>query len=496
MSSHRTRHRKEGKLPEGYLPEDRLSGLLEDRKEDSRIQLYTPPGELVKISNGDDPNEEPDEETTFTFTFHNDGRIHPNFREPLNWAGPNFLDWLRFEEAVLPPRENVRSRSASDIWKPLNKFKADLPGGVHIEGLDGLAESVHNLFNSAKQLYFMEKHRAIRIPHKTFPHPLPELPRRELERLENELFDVSKYNGACEHLTALAWSEDGRTGSITLYEVNLDDRYRRQRDVPMNVRPVAAMTGVPKSVLVEMRKHEKIRRKIVFVPSDEEARGFKWKANPSRGPTYVKLPEKTTSCEVDLYRGPPSPLYPPRSPMRRSSADESGSRSRSQHSSSSNLVDADGVRATIPQFVALLHASRAILEDIESTSVDPVETEDGKVLPTVHLKSMPRENRHEGAGVHVTVLIPSDSDWTDDQIVWTDKYGLVEFRRRKYWDLIEWETRTPDARRRHSSHSHSGHSSADRSRRSDRSLSPHRISSHHSNSHSRRGSRLLDLPPL
>lgn len=494
MATRRSSHRREGKLPEGYLPEDRLSALLvaEDSQQppaDSRIQLYTPPGELVKIDPEHDLNEEPDETE---FTIHINHTVTSSSRRSLNWGGPNFLDWFRFEEAILPPRQNVKSRSASDIWNPLGKFKADLPGGVHVEGLDGLAESVHNLFHSAKQLYFMEQHRAIRLPHRTFPHPLPELPRRELERLENELFDVSKYSGACEHLTALAWSEDGRTGSITLYEVQLDDRYRRDRDVPVNVRPVAAMSGVPKSVLVEMRKHDKIRRKVVFVPSDEEARGFKWKANPSRGPTYVKLSDKTLSSEVDVYRGSPSPLYPPTSPDRRSSAEGSGSRSRSRHwSSSPNLIDADGVRATIPQFVALLHASRAILEDVESTSIDPVKTHDGDVLPMVHLKSMPRENRHEGAGVHVTVLIPSDSDWTDDQIVWTDKFGLVEFRRRKYWDLIEWETRTGHNRhRRHSSHS--GHSSADRSKRS---LSPRmRSSSHHS--HSRRGSRHLDLPSL
>ncbi|KAM7192586.1 hypothetical protein V8F20_008795 [Naviculisporaceae sp. PSN 640] len=491
MATHRSsNHRREGKLPEGYLPEDRLHALLEDSKPDSRIQLYTPPGELIKIDSPQDLDSGPDEnETEITYTVHN-----PFPRGPLNWNGPNFLDWFRFEEATLPPRQNLKSRSPSDIWNPLSKFKADLPGGVHVEGLDGLAESVHNLFHSAKQLYFMEKHRCIRLPHKTFPHPLPELPRRELERLENELFDVSKYNGACEHLTALAWSEDGRTGSITLYEVQLDDRYKRHRDVPVNVRPVAAMSGVPKSVLVEMRKHEKIQRKIVFVPSDDEARGFKWKANPSRGPTYVKLPERSLSKEVDVYRGPPSPLYPPRSPDRRSSVEESssGSRSRSRRSSSSNLIDADGVRATIPQFVALLHASRAILEDIESTSIDAVETPDGEILPTVHLKNMPRENRHEGTGVHVTVLIPSDSDWTDDQIVWTDRFGLVEFRRRKYWDLIQWETRSGH-RRRHSSHSHLGYSSGERNHSARRSLSPPiRSGSHHSNS--RRGSRHLDLP--
>jgi len=465
MASHRQGHK--GKLPEGYLPEDRLFALLESSQEDSRIQLYTPPGELVRIGENE-VNQEPENETDeTTYTHYSNNRLHPAFRHTSR--GPNFLDWVRFEEADLPPRENTQYSSPTDIWKPLSKFKADLPGGVHIEGLNGVAESVHNLFRSAKRLDFMEQRRAIRLPVKTYPASLSTVPKRELERLELELFDVSKYNGACEHLTALAWSEDGRTGSITLYEVSLDDRFRRERDVPVGVRPVAAMSNVPKPVLVEMRKHEKVRRKVVFVPSDEEDQGFKWKANPNRGPTYVKLPRRGN---LDIASEGSASLAPPRSPRgirpeRRGSA-SSHTSSMSRHSSRSRLADADGVRATIPQFVALLHASRAILEDIQSTSIDPIETEDGDILPTVTLTRPPRANSHEGSSIHVTVLIPSDSDWTDDQIVWTDRDGLVEFRHKKYWDLIESERRREPNRRRHSSHSgHSGHST-----RRDRSWSP------------------------
>ncbi|KAK3321758.1 hypothetical protein B0H66DRAFT_552597 [Apodospora peruviana] len=501
------------RTPQAFLPEDRLFALLETSQEDSRVQLYTPPGELTEYnSSSNQLHEEPQDNAATapaTYTI-----LVPNQSVP---RGPNFLDWVRFDEATLPPRENLQPSRANKVLSPLDKFKADLPGGVHLEGLGGLAESVHNLFHSVKRLDFMQSQRAIRLPLlKSSPAGFddsipPAMLRRELERLENELFDLTKYNGACEYLTALAWSEEARSGSITLFEVNLDDRYRRERDVAVGIRPIAAMQNVPKPVLSAMRAHDKVKRKVVFVPSDEEARRFKWKANPSRGPTYVRLPaERRSGDDSVIDTETLSALAPPRSPRSPGGSSRSHSRherpgsassyASSTHSTRSRMADADGIRATIPQFVALLHASRAILEDVESTSMDPLETEEGDVLPAVTLTRTPRANSHEGDSVHVAVLMPSDSDWTDDQIVWTDRDGLAEFRRRKFWDLIEWESRREQRerrRRRHSSHSaHSTHSGRREGSVSPRVRSSSQHSTHSRASHSRSTSRHLDLPSL
>ncbi|KXX82423.1 hypothetical protein MMYC01_201653 [Madurella mycetomatis] len=325
-----------------------------------------------------------------------------------------FLDWTKFDEATLPPKANPRKSRLRKLFSPLNSIKAELPGNVTVEGLGGAIESAHNLFHSVRRLDFMESERRIYLPPEA-SLGLQNLPRRrELERFENELFDVSKYNGSCDYLTALAWAEESFCGSITLYRVLFDEVDGKMT----GIRPVAAMRDVPIPVLVRMRTHETVKRKVVFVPVDEDAGSFRWSANPSRGPTYVKLNNAARS------------LPPPRSPGR------SRSRSRSRHGSS-RLADADGVCATIPQFLALLHAARSILEDVKSNNVAPLGTEDGDVKSAVALIDPPRPNPHAGGSVHVAVLLPNDAPWADEEIVWTDQNGLAEFRQRKYWDLID-----------------------------------------------------------
>lgn len=304
----------------------------------------------------------------------------------------------------------------------------------------------------------MESERDILLP--PLESTTEKLSQRELERLEIELFDLTKYNGYCEFLTAVTWSEDGESGSVTLYKVNVEPR-----EDAFGIRPVAAMQGVPKSILVSMRTHEKIKRKAVFVPANEDAQGFKWKANPSRGPTYVKLQDSASSPPVRM-----------RSPSRQ--------RSSSRGHYGPSQVDAHGIKATIPQFVALMHSNRSILEQVQTTHLSLLDTEDGGVMPAVSLVKAPRPNSHAGDGVHVAVLIPNEADWAEEHIYWIDEAGLTEFRRRKYWDLIG---RGRHESRSTSRQSHSRHASPD-DRHKSRSRSRH---SGHGGSRSR--SRHLSL---
>ncbi|GAB1318258.1 hypothetical protein MFIFM68171_08468 [Madurella fahalii] len=365
---------------------DAISSAIVETSPEDRLQLVAPQFEPITIVVED----------------------HAQF-EPQH-AG--FLDWAKFDETTLPPKANPRKSRLRRLFSPLNSIKAELPGNVTVEGLGGAIESAHNLFHSVQRLDFMESERRMYLPRGTLPDSQKSSPRRELERFENELFDVSKYNGSCDYLTALAWAEEGLCGSITLYRVLLDE----VSGMAVGIRPVAAMRDVPTPVLVRMRTHEAIKRKVVFVPIDEDADDFRWSANPSRGPAYVRLNNAARS------------LSPPRSP--------GWSRSRSGRGSS-RLVDADGVCATIPQFLALLHASRSVLEDVKSSSIGPLGTEDGNVKAAVALIDPPRSNPHAGGSVHVAVLLPNDASWADEEIVWTDQNGLAEFRQRKYWELIE-----------------------------------------------------------
>lgn len=427
------------------LESNTLSSALVEVDDEHQLQQYVL-GELVRESSRRDSAFEP-----IAIVVEDDA--NPDAQTP------SFLDWGKFDEATLPPRANPRRSRLNKLLSPLNLVRAELPGDVTVEGLGGVIESAHNLFHSVQRLDYMESERTIHLPPDIGQPPPKSLPRRELERFENELFDVSKYSGSCDYLTVLAWAEEGLSGSTTLYKVLFDDP---SGGAAVGIRPVAAMRDVPTPVLVNMRTHERVKRKAVFVPIDEDADGFRWTANPSRGPTYVRLDRAARS------------LSPPRSAGRSRSRSRSRNRSSSGRYGPSSLADADGICATIPQFLALLHARRWILEDVKSSSIGPLATEDGDVKLAVTLIDPPRSNPHEGGSVHVAVLMPDDAPWADEEIVWTDQSGLAEFRQRRYWDLIGWPTPRRSRGRSGSrvrGRSHSQHPSD--SRRHSRSQSRH-----------------------
>jgi hypothetical protein len=377
--------------------------LVQDRERDApaemQLQPYVP-GEVAITTHSE--QELQDDPITFTAP-----------------TTPNFLDWDTFDEAILRPRKNVRRSRLDRILSPLKSVNAGL-GTVSVEGLGGIIESAHGIFHSVRRHDFMESERTIYVLPKAGAPAPKTLHRRELERYENELFDLSKYNGACDYLTAVTWTEETLSGSITLYQVLFGDAGEA-----VGIRPVVAMRDVPSPVLVRMRTDERIKRKAVLTLVDADDQTFDWKANPSTGPKYVRLGRTKTSA----------------SPLR------STSRSRSRHPGG-RLAEADGVRATIPQLFALLHARRSILEHVKSTRIAPTRTEDGDVNQAVFLPQPPRSSPHEGDAVHVAVLVPNNALWAEEEIIWTDQNGLVEFRQRPYWDLIERAGRQSGGRSR------------------------------------------------
>ncbi|KAG7284689.1 hypothetical protein NEMBOFW57_009298 [Staphylotrichum longicolle] len=188
---------------------------------------------------------------------------------------PGFLDWTTFDEATLPPRKNARRSRLDRILSPLKSVNAGLPGSVSVDGLGGVIESAHGVFHSVRRLDFMESERAIYLMPEDGAPRSDSLPRRELERYENELFDLSKYDGPCAYLTAMTWTEETLAGSITLFEVLFGNAGET-----VALRPVAAMRDVPSSVLIKMRTDERIRRKAVLTPTDEDDRTLDTLATP------------------------------------------------------------------------------------------------------------------------------------------------------------------------------------------------------------------------
>ncbi|KAL2177332.1 uncharacterized protein P884DRAFT_259560 [Thermothelomyces heterothallicus CBS 202.75] len=377
-------------------------------------QMQLQPCTPLELAVGDGAEHEQESNAGLTPTSFADGaaRFLP--------APTDFLSWASFGEVTLRPRKNARRSRLDRIISPLKSVGAGLPGNVSVEGLGGLIESAHGIFHSVRRLDFMESERTMYTYSPPTPGPrVPapdKLPRRELERYENELFDLSKYNGASDYLTAMAWTEEAMSGSLTLYRVLFGIAGEAT-----GVRPVAAMRDVPSQVLARMRTDGRVKRKAVVTLIEDDDRTFDWKANPGRGPRYVRLA---------------------------SSGVRSPGRSNSSRYRGPGMADADGVCATLPQFFALLHSRRSLLENVGSSWVTQTRTEDGEAHPMVFLTSSPQSSPHEGNRVHVAVLVPNDALWAEDEFIWTDQTGLAEFRQRQYWDLIEPESRRARGRSR------------------------------------------------
>jgi hypothetical protein len=326
---------------------------------------------------------------------------------------------------------------------------------------------------------------------------LPEkINQRELVRLESEVFDTEKYSRAggggagARNLTVVTWSEDGRYGTVTLFEVDVADMVdaagqapavgvvgggqsglaarrrhvppalgmpttRRERERVVAVRPVAAMEDVPRQVLVSMRVDCGIRKAVLQRGKGSER--LRWTAHHTRRglPCHARLWDAERCCGVQTAIGTGfddgwgrmtrrerrrDARQRERSSLRVEDAKDIIARQDDPGTNTHHFPpDADGVVATIPQLLALLHASRSIVEKATSTPAasQTVETENGERLRAVSLADVPKGTRHRGREVHVVVLVPDGAKWAEERIFWTGDAGaLSELRQKKYGDVI------------------------------------------------------------
>ncbi|KAH6857134.1 hypothetical protein B0I37DRAFT_369251 [Chaetomium sp. MPI-CAGE-AT-0009] len=303
---------------------------------------------------------------------------------------------------------------------------------------------------------------------------------RELRRLESELFDTAKYVGGGQGrcLTVLTWSEDSAFGTITLFEVAVErpasprstrstGLAARRRQTPMalytgsemgrvvSVKPVAAMEDVPRQVLVSMRVDQGVKKTVLH--HDRGTGRFQWKAHHTRRgqPSFARAwgMEEFREIHTATATGFNDDYH---SSTRRSRRRDAGRRERSSLRAEDArdinsprretraefpvLQDTDGIVATVPQFLALLHANRSIIEKASSTPATSqlVETDDGERVRAVSLGGEPHGMRHRGRDVHVVVLVPDGAKWAGERIFWADENGgLGELRQRKYRYVID-----------------------------------------------------------
>lgn len=330
----------------------------------------------------------------------------------------------------------------------------------------------------------------------TVPDPLSQ---RDLGILESELFDTAKYVGGSRthHLTVLTWCEDDQYGSITLFEVDVDEpplpdlrraatglAARRRRAPPAllnshsagggrvtGLRPVAAMEDVPRQVLVNMRVDYGLKKAVLQY--GKETGRFRWTAQHTRRgqPRFARVwgvDGVDGGCELEVHSATAAGFEEGcccgRSTMSRKARRkdarwrerrllrvEDARDTHCRHGGRvveplDHLMQADdGIVATIPQFLALLHGSRSTIEKVTSSpaTARSVETKDGERVRAVSLGTAPlKGTRHKGKEIHVVVLVPDGAKWAENRIFWTDDGAgvMAELRLKKYRDVIDSES--------------------------------------------------------
>ncbi|KAK4129976.1 hypothetical protein BT67DRAFT_452790 [Trichocladium antarcticum] len=364
----------------------------------------------------------------------------------------SFFAWASYQPYPITPRKPMSFPSKrEDFMEALTNLEVRT-GQFPLQGVGKLGKPLLNKARSPQLLshFFSHAPRSLLVPQPIAPpaacneciarrgagDPI-QIAQRELETRESDLFDTAKYTNPpttageneTNYLTVLTWSDDNPLGTITLFAADLTpppappspapsalatrrstkaggaqrENHRafpatltyRARPRITGLRAVSAMEDVPRQVLVKMRADGGLR-KLVLQHDARRAR-FEWTAQHAGSRAGL-------------------PRY-----------------ARSQ-------AGADGVVATLPQFLALLHAGRSIVEAASATAatVDKIETDDGESVRAVSLKDVPKGKRHTDRGVHVVVLVPEEANWVEERLFWTAELdGLAELRQKKYHDVVE-----------------------------------------------------------
>ncbi|KAJ9120723.1 hypothetical protein QFC22_002654 [Naganishia vaughanmartiniae] len=216
--------------------------------------------------------------------------------------------------------------------------------------------------------------------------------------IESQLFDVTKYHGECNHITVITYNE-GLNGLITLFEITL----REESDVAISVDLVGVMQKVPKAILKSMRVHHAIRlfsknRSLEFGPDNRPD-------GSPRLPCFMEIGTRTSETAWRTGDG-----------WRRALG--------VGHDAATQF---NGLVATIPQMIALMHSKSSNLHSVLSTPpYDIAPSEQGqlespsglKVFRTVKIRAKPQGEVHSGNEVTVKAFYPSDSNWAKETILW------------------------------------------------------------------------------
>ncbi|KAJ5665521.1 uncharacterized protein N7477_007969 [Penicillium maclennaniae] len=339
------------------------------------------------------------------------GLIETEEEEP-DWDAqtgqPFFAGWDALVPYQLPESRNIVQEVVDNHQERWDNAKINVDAGVGGGGLEGFFGIIHGWFHPTEwiSLYRAKTRNIYAWAGRNASNSEDSA---TLASLESQLFDITKYRGTSEYMTVLTYGES-YYGVATLLRVSL----KPQEELALILEPLAMMKDVPKQVLQIMQGGVSSIIKLV-------QRGDKIRCIETGGQDYAAPALITT---VGTTR---------RGKMFKVPWDIGDGWRHALGIQHDQAKEKNGIVATIPQMMALLHLKGSGLHDLESSPMEgfsvpleanPHKDDNDQLAPRWEIRRGlkilhgPQREGHFGNKVTVAVIFPQDSLWAREKVLW------------------------------------------------------------------------------
>ncbi|UPK91086.1 hypothetical protein LCI18_002021 [Fusarium solani-melongenae] len=225
------------------------------------------------------------------------------------------------------------------------------------------------------------------------PEDLSEHEQDRLLSLENELLGLDKYMGGdSEYLTVVTYSDD-YVGAIALFQAKLSSDHKIT-----TLDRIAMISDVPRKICEILQDEIKPNRYVVG-RTKRKVKCFD--SGEMRPPQIIKVSNQATPW---------------------SSSGGGWRQALRVPEQTTEYSSGEGLIATIPQMIGLLHLQHQTLTRLASSQAfifeKPIDTSGGLLRRGILLKGRPEGLSHIGQNTRIAVLFPMDSAWAREQFFW------------------------------------------------------------------------------
>lgn len=293
-------------------------------------------------------------------------------------AGPNFVQSLR--------EKHQQKYDAANIEFQYGGVGISMPGMIGLVRHWFAPQDIIDLYMASPRIL----------------HVHPSIPDASTCSLEKELFNTTKYIGNSAFCTVITYGRS-QYGTIELYKIT-----QNAHGLADNIAPVAAAKSVPKTILRSLKQQQ---RKIELLQKPNKIRYFS--AGKQLAPLLVRVETHSAQGHNAEWLG-----------LGQSWRRALGVAGNASH---------EGLLATIPQMMALLHLSGSGLYAMASTPVQefggPLECHEPnvstpscssgiKVKRGVKITKGPQGEAHPLDRVKVAVMFPRECEWAHERLLW------------------------------------------------------------------------------